>query len=143
MGTKNKVEEVFVITDHIFEDAISVIFTDNINESVEWQCKHWGINPVKYIIKDGESHAAVFYVKEPELRATWVIFDINNIDTGIIVHEIFHLVQDLLYKRDIKLSRATGEVFAYTNQWFFNKINNFWNEVKADKSGRIMVIPEK
>jgi len=132
MAKEKTIEEVFVISGHIFQDVISIIFTSNINDSITWQCKHKKISPAKFIADKDKINAIVCYVDDGDLQETWVLFDINKINTGIIVHEVTHVVHDILSKRDIKLSHKTEEVFAYTNEWFFNKINDFWTELKAN-----------
>ena len=121
-------ENVLVISDHIFAEAVNVVFTDNINESIKLQSEYHKIDPKPYLTSPNTS-GVVCHVYEQDYRATWVLFDINKVDEGVIVHEVIHIVFNILTIREINHVLETDEVFAYTTQWFFNKIFDFWNEI--------------
>lgn len=125
-------EEVYYIDkDHIFQDFVSVVFTDNIDESVTGQFKRLGLTLADKF-KDGDTGAAcVWTINElnksnKRVYATWMLFDVNKINPGIIVHESVHLCLELLLKRGIKHKPSTDEVYAYTTQWVFNKVSVFY-----------------
>lgn len=124
-------EEVFIIKNHIWEDTINVIFTDDIKISIKEQCERLNFSPKRYIKGLKHTDAVVCNVKEETYRGTWVLFNFKHCNEGIIVHECSHVTFGLLDKRGIYLGERTQEVFAYTEQWLFNQINSFYQELKA------------
>lgn len=121
-------EEIYIINDHIFEDIISVIFTDDINETIKHNAKVNNFEPGKYLVDHAD--AVCLDIEEPGFNSLALIFDIAKINAGRIVHETNHLTYNMLDKRDMPLNDETMEVYAYTQTWLFNKVHNFWIDFK-------------
>ena len=125
-------EEVLIIGDHIWGDAISVIFTDDVNKIIRRQCRIHKFKPDKYLL-DKHDSAAVLNVEEDDFRATWVVFDFNLCAPDVICHECGHLTYNLLATRHIEHTHHTDEVYQYTHGWLFKKMYDFWLELHKQK----------
>lgn len=125
---KPLIEEVFYIKDHVYQDTVSVIFTDNLNKAIKQQCKMRGFSPKRYLVDD-DTGAVVEYVKEKNYTASWVLFDINKYKESTVVHECLHLAHHLLEPRGLKLKDSTSEAYAYLIEFLFTKITGFYEEM--------------
>jgi hypothetical protein len=59
------------------------------------------------------------YASEGDYDYLWLA---SSEDLGVLVHEISHLVFDVLSSRGIKLNRSTSEAYAYYTEWWFTQI---------------------
>jgi hypothetical protein len=143
---KRMTEEVYYIDgDHAFQDAVNVIFTDDIDESIKQQCSRLKID-TDNLVGGIPSSACVCFVDKistsgKKILATWALFDVNKINDGVIVHECIHLSFYMLDRRGLKHVEETDEAYAYTTQWLFNKIKGFHKEyIKQKKLNKIQNI---
>jgi hypothetical protein len=127
-------EEVYHIEDHIYQDLIDVVFTDDINQSIREQCKVKNISTKDLI--GGDMSACVCCIDRKNkttgqrVYGTWALFDVNKTTPDIIVHECVHLARTLAHKRGLWFTEETEEAYAYLIQWLFNKINGYYNDYK-------------
>lgn len=120
---KEAIEYVEFIDLDIFQDKISVVFTDSPIESIQNQVDVNKLNLNQYgWSKKGDAGAAVFSIEESHYRAIWVVFDIDEYREDIVVHECMHLCTAIVYARGIEYSPATDEVYAYTIQYLYEQI---------------------
>lgn len=129
-----EIEQVLIIKNHVWEDTINVIFTSDIKKSIEEQCERLSIPSKRYVKGLKHTDGVVCNVHEGDYRGTWVLFNFQHCNEGIIVHECSHITFGLLDKREIYLNERTQEVYAYTQQWLFNQINNFYKELKSEQA---------
>jgi hypothetical protein len=127
-------EEVLIITDHVWEDTINVVFTDDIKRSITEQCGRLNIPSKRYTKGLKHTDGVVCNVKEKNYRGTWVLFNFKHCNEGIILHECNHVTFGLLDKRKIYLNERTQEVYVYTQQWLFNQINKFYKHLKSEQA---------
>jgi hypothetical protein len=124
-------EKILIISDHIWEDVINVILTDDINATIKHNAEVNNFNPDKYLTDHAD--AVCLDIEEPGFNSCALIFDISKINVGRIVHETNHLTYNILDKRDVPLNDETMEVYAYTQTWLFNKVYDFWVEFEKNK----------
>ena len=132
------VEDVYYIdSDHVYQDMVSVVFTDDIDESIKDQCARLKISDKK-LLGNNTAAACVCYVNEvskagKKVSATWALFDVRKINNGIIVHECVHLAFQMLNDRGLKHKSSTDEAYAYLTQWLYNKISGFHKRYLQEK----------
>ena len=126
-------EEHYSFRSDIWEDLISVIFTDDIDTSIKDQCEFQGFKAEPYLFGNKSINGCVIDLDEPNYRATWVMFKIGYCDESTIVHEIVHLVRRQLEGKGLKHNKHTTEVFAYTTAFYYKKIMSIYKDNHYDK----------
>lgn len=137
MRTK-KVEKYYEYYDKFESNTFSgqkvhILFTNDIYECVNEALKNNNVvDKKRYMLDKGTTVAVCEDIQDVNFRGIILIFDINNINNGFIVHECFHATYHLLDYIGMTLKSSSEEAFAYFMEALFNRCVEVKNAAKVD-----------
>lgn len=121
--TKNKNEELFVDTNSYWNSVYGsqwwIVFTNDIGGHLNKELKKQGATKGEIKFYAGHLKYTAARVNNIELKNgknfNVVVFDINKYSPATGVHEAFHIVKDILYKRGLRVDESVSseEAWAY------------------------------
>lgn len=108
---------------HVYRDTICVGITNDINRVVKKQLLWFKVPEKKQddYFADDNANAVVFDIDNEEGYGIFLLMK-NEITIDELVHEIGHLAEKVLWKRDIFHSPETSEVWQYLTQYLFRTV---------------------
>jgi len=146
-------EEYFEYADkYVMSDygnkPIFIVFTNNLKNCVKSILERYKISKYKTYKVSRTTLAVCEDIQEKEFTGIVLIFNINDIPNGVIVHEVFHGVYHALDYLGMKLKPSSEESYAYLNEAVYNKCistktlaklsyKNFKQELKDESNRKI------
>ncbi len=105
----------------IWGDRMTVIFTEDVHATINARFKKYKLNERH----EGKSSAALFYnlIETPNAKeAGWLVFEIGEMESGLIAHECSHATNSLLKYKGLVFSEDSEEAYTYTMQYLIKQV---------------------
>lgn len=112
------------LTGSTFDMDVKVLVTENIDYAVKYVRENLDSTVTS---KDFNARAVSFPTQDGKSPIIWMA---NTEDKGVVAHEIFHTVLNIMYWTGMELNSETEEAFAYEVQFL---TNSFYNQVNIIK----------